>query len=368
MVHTLQNLKGFERLFNVRILERNLVSKAIQLGYLQKNLNQNALKTSANYKNVYNGIIRTHFSNQQKLNMLRAIEHETNAERIKLALNSVDKNLLNRNAAYNNAYNRVLNKHGMNRVRTRVQQGGTCWFHSIVNGLLMSPRPRRLLKQMTAHVPAGSPMNACPTKSASREWFLRYIKHRLEGPGNVNNVFKNVNVIRSAGLRGLGRPGSARYSLMSVFNSVAGGDASGGTIGDFKWFYKKMFPESVFIIKKFKGSAGRFTGRSNPEVPHFMTKNGLAYELTHAFIYFWIKPASGHAITGYKTVTGNFVAYDSGFGKRVPDYDWTKPAQIAGPSLMWEKRAGRRTGNMNIYAVYMISPHPNHRVGSFRIE
>ena len=359
MVHTLQNIKGFERLFDVRFLERNLVSKAIQLGYLQKNLNRNALKTSANYKNVYNKIIRNHFSNQQKLNMLKAIEHETNAERVKLALNSVDKNLLNRNAAYNNAYNRVLNKHGLNRVRIRKQQGGTCWFHSIVNGLLMSPRPRRLLKQMTAHISAGAASNAsvCPTRGVSREWFLRYIKHRLEGPGNVNNVFKNVNVIRSAGLRGLGSPKTARYSLASVYNSVAGRQASGGTVGDLKWFYRKMFPETTFIIKKFRNIAGQYIGRSNPEVPHFLTKNGMTYELTHAFISFWIRPVAGHAITGYKTASGKFEAFDSALNKKVPDYDWTKPARIAGPSLMWEK-VGCKTGGMTVHAVYMLSPHP----------
>jgi len=355
MVHTLQDLAGFGRLFNLGILERNLVVKAIQLGYLQKNLNRNALKTSANYKNAYNRIIRAHFSNQQKLNMLRAIEAETNAERVKLALNSVDKNLLNRNSAYNNAYNRVLNKHGLNRVRTRKQNSGTCWFHAIVNGLLMSPRPRQLLKRMTARIPAGSPVGACPTKSASREWFLRYVKHRLEGPGTVSSIFRNVNVIRSTGLRGLGSPKSARYSYLSVINSMTGGEVQGGgTVGDFKWFHKKMFPGNVFIIKKFANPGGFFFGRANPEVPHFITQNGLNYELTHAFINFRVKPNSAHAITGYKTATGNFVAYDSAFGKKVPDYDWTKPARIAGPSLMWAER-GRKTGGMIIHGAYMLS-------------
>ena len=346
-------MDGFERLFNLGILERNLVSKAIQFGYFKKSLNQNALRNNANYKAKYNSIIRNHFSNQQKLNMLRAIEHETNAERVRLALESVDRNLLNRNKTYNNAYNRVLNKHGLNRVRTRVQQGGTCWFHAIINGLLMSPRPRRLLKEMVANVPGTVNSNVCPSKKASREWFLRYIKHRLEGPGTVNNVFRNVNVIRSVGLRGLGSPKSARYSLLSITNSLRGGNASGGSEGDMAWFYKKMFPRSLFVFKRF-GGFGRHFDRSNPSVPHFINKNGLNYELTHALISFWVKPIGGHAITGYKTAHGDFVAYDSGFGKRVPDYDWTKPARIAAPSLMWEK-ARRKTGGTHVHAVYMLS-------------
>jgi hypothetical protein len=346
----LENLRGFERLFNSGVLETDLVAKAIQLGWLKKSLNRN---NSANRKAIYNKIINKHFSNRQKLEMLRAVENETNVERVKLALNSVDRNLLNRNEAYNNAYNRVLNKHGVNRVRTRRQQGGTCWFHAIINGLLMSPRPRRLLKRMTANVPSSAVnSNACPSRRTSREWFLRYIKHRLEGPGTVNSVFRNANVIRSAGLRGLGSPRSARYSLMSVANSLRGGNASGGSVGDMAWFYKKMFPGPMFAFQKFGGFGSHF-GRSNPSVPHFITKNGLKYELTHALISFWVKPLSGHAITGYKTARGDFVAYDSGFDKKVPDYDWTKPARVAAPSIMWEK-VGYKTGGTTVHAVYML--------------
>lgn len=344
------SLRGFEYLFNSGILERNLVSKAIQLGYLQKFMNQ--MNTNANTKAAYNKIIRNHFSNKQKLNMLRAVEHETNANRVLLALKSVDRNLLNRNEAYNNAYNRVLNKHGMNRVRTRVQQGGTCWFHAIINGLLMSPRPRRLLRRMVAAVGNNGNANACPSKRARGELYLKYIKHRLEGPGTVNNVFRNANVIKSTGLRGLGSPRSSRYSLASLTNALRGGEASGGSVSDMEWFYKATFPGNIFLIKKFGGFTGHF-GRANPPVPHFMSKNGMNYELTHALISFWVKPISGHIITGYKTAGGDFVAYDSAFDKKVPDYDWTKPARVAGPSLMWE-REGYKTGGMTIHAIYMI--------------
>jgi hypothetical protein len=206
---------------------------------------------------------------------------------------------------------------------------------------------------MVANVPGTVNSNVCPSKKASREWFLRYIKHRLEGPGTVNNVFRNVNVIRSVGLRGLGSPKSARYSLLSITNSLRGGNASGGSEGDMAWFYKKMFPRSLFVFKRF-GGFGRHFDRSNPSVPHFINKNGLNYELTHALISFWVKPIGGHAITGYKTARGDFVAYDSGFNKRVPDYDWTKPVRIAGPSIMWENK-GYKTGGMSVHAVYMLS-------------
>ena len=66
------------------------------------------------------------------------------------------------------------------------------------------------------------------------------------------------------------------------------------------------------------------------------------------FIKRWIRNT-----TGYKTARGDFVAYDSGFGKKVPDYDWTKPVRVAGPSIMWGK-ARRKTGGMTVHAVYML--------------
>lgn len=347
---TLTELRGFERLFNSGLLEGNkLMYKAIQYAYFKQKVNRNFLRINANYKAVHNKIMRNHFTNQQKINMLRAVENANlSPSNLKLVLRHVDSNLLNRSVAYNNAYNRVLTKHGVNRVKTRLQQGGTCWFHAIINALLMSPRPRRLLKAMTATVPSVNfGDEVCPSKHASREWFLKYIKHRLEGAGTVHNVFKNVNVIRSVGLRGP----SARYSIATVTNRLTGGKAWGGSVWDLEWFYKKMFPKGLFIIKKF-GSPMRHLGRSNPEVPHSIVKNGVEYELTHSYISFWVKPIHGHAIAGYKTSRGDFVAYDSAFNKKVPNYNWTKAARVSGPALMWEEH-GEPTGGMAVHAIYM---------------
>jgi hypothetical protein len=351
---TLAELRGFERLFRSGVLEGNkLAYKALQYAYLKEQLNRNFLRIQPSYKATYNRIMRQHFTNQQKINMLRAVENSNlSANNVKRLLKHVDSNLLNRNAAYNNAYNRVLNKYGVNRFRTRVQQGGTCWFHAIVNGLLMSARPRRYLKQMTANVPSVNfETEVCPSKNASREWFLKYIKHRLQGPGTVHNVFRNANVIKSVGLRGFGRPGTARYSLFVFANKLTGSKGHGGTVGDLYWFYDKMFPRGDFIIKKFGGFTSAF-GKTNPEVPHSFVKNGEEYELTHSWINFWVRPVGGHAIAGYKTSRGDFVAYDSAFDKKVPDYDWTRAARVSGPSVMWGE-IGESTGGTTVYAIYM---------------
>lgn len=358
-MHSLRALEGFERLFD--LLDERPVIKAIQLGYFFNGINSNALKTNQNYKNTYNRILAKHYTNAEKMKMLQAILNKNNGNRngTILALKSVDQNMLARNANYANMYNKIANKIGKSiHVRTRQQQGGTCWFHAIINGLLMSPRPRRLLRTMVAGV---TPMNlsgdVCPPRKAKREWFLKYVKHRLESSGPVHNVFKNENVIRSTGLRGLGRPSTARYSLSSIVNRVAPG-ALGGDLGDLVWFYNQMFPGQftsrdgkstpLFVMKRF----GSLLGHANPAVPHELVRNGVRYELTHGWMAYRTGLVSGHAITGYKTVGGDFRAYDSAFGTTIEGYDWTKAATESNAPKVW-RNYGLRTGGVVVRAIYM---------------
>lgn len=355
----MNRLQGFERLFDLPWLPP--VTKAIQLGYFFEGTNQNALKTNQAYRNAYNRIVAKHYTNAEKMRMLQAILNNANKNKnaTRLALKSVDKNMLARNANYANLYNKVANKLGQNApVRMRKQQGGTCWFHAIINGLLMSPRPRRLLRTMVAGV---SPMNlsgeVCPPRRAKREWFLKYIKHRLETTGPVHNAFRNESVIRSTGLRGLGRPTTARYSISSIANRVAPG-VFGGSLGDLVWFYNHMFPGQftnrdgkstpLFVMKKF----GSLLGHANPAVPHELMRNGVRYELTHGWMNYLTGLVSGHAITGYKTPGGEYRAYDSAFGTTIPGYDWTKAAAVSNAPKVWEAHK-LRTGGVVVYAIYM---------------
>lgn len=354
----MNRLHGFERLFDLPWLPP--VTKAVQLGYFFEGTNQNSLKTNQAYKNAYNRILAKHYTNAEKMRMLQAILNNAGENRNKtmLALKSVDKNMLARNANYANLYNKVANKIGKNvPVRMRSQQGGTCWFHAIINGLLLSPRPRRILRTMVANVaPLNLAGDVCPPRKAKREWFLRYIKHRLESNGPVHNAIRNENVIRSTGLRGLGRPRSARYSFTSVLGTMTRG-VVGGTDGDLVWFYKQMFPGQfttrdgtstpLFVMKRF----GTYFGRANPAVPHELTRNGVRYELTHSWINYRTALVAGHAIAGYKTAGGDYRAYNSAWGA-LSGYNWTKAAAVSNAPKVWEQYK-YRTGGVVIQAIYM---------------
>ena len=357
-MHNKNALEGFERLFE--FLKNNAFTKAIQFGHLFNGVNWKALNTNANYYKVYKRIITNHYTNADKLKMLRAIVNNTsgNQNAIIQALKSVDMNQVERDPNYANLYNKAANKAGINLpVRIRHQQGPTCWFHAIVNGLLLSARPRRLLRRMVTNVPAANfSANACPSHKAGREWFLKYIKHRLEGRGRVHNAFKNASVIRATGMRGLGKPGKAHYSLASVAGTLAGG-YTGGNVSDLIWFYNQMFPGQftarngpstpLFVMRKF----GKLTGQSNPAVPHTLVRNGIEYELTHSWIIFKVNFIISHVITGFKTAGGVYKAYDSNFEFTVPGYDWTKAAPITLAPNWYRNRYKPR--GLLIYAIYM---------------
>jgi hypothetical protein len=245
--------------------------------------------------------------------------------------NAKRSNLYKTNSNYR-ALHGVVNAKLMNVIKTenrpsiryRMQQGGTCWFHSIVNALLMSQRPRAILKRMSENVPDDNRrrnFNLCPMRSAPSLLFWRYIKHRLEGFGGVSSAFKNTNVIKSSGVRGFDH--RVRIFLREgLRRAMARDNFEGGTKHDLFNFYRKMFPRGLFIIKEYKGEA---------PIPHTLAGG---YTLTHADITAWIRPLAlkantiiyGHTIAGYITPTGKYKMYDSASDK-VINYDWTRPTQ-----------------------------------------
>lgn len=362
----LEGLKRFQTMFNTQNLPPPF--KAIQLGHMFRTINYELLTKNANYKAVYNDILSKHWTLQNKfqylINIEKALDNNRNLNYINAGLNYADWRLIKSNANYRALFNRVSNKafrKGLavgfvtenKYVRTRPQQGPTCWFHAIINGLLMSPRPRRIMEALVQDVqPLPAIPAACPTKRTSREWFLKYIKHRLQGGATVNNVFKNAEVIRASGLRALGRTGSV-FSLRGLKPTFLGGN-----FNDLIWLYNSLFPGQfsykndsttpLFYAKKF----GKFFGRSNPKVPHELVHNGANYELSHSLIMFWIKPVMGHGITGFRTRYGNFMAFDSASDQLVRNYDWTEPAEISAISKYYERK-GYSTGGNLIWAIYM---------------
>ena len=208
-------------------------------------------------------------------------------------------------------------------IRYRKQQGDTCWFHSIVNGLLLSAHPRAILKQMSEHVPEDNRtrnFNLCPLRTASNLLFWRYIKHRLDGYGGVSAAFKNTNVIKSANFRGFDY--RLRIFLKKGLRAaMARNKYDAGTKYDMFNFYRKMFPRGLFIMKEC----------DEGPIPHSLPGG---YILTHADVSVWTAPANpntnaiiyGHAIAGYITPGGKYKMYDSASDK-VIDYDWTRPTK-----------------------------------------
>lgn len=228
-------------------------------------------------------------------------------------LNSKRLKAYTKNANYRALHNRVEAKLlpiiNVEPIRHRRQEGGTCWFHSIVNGLLLSHRPRSILKIMSERVPTepGYNFRLCPMRNAPNILFWKYIKHRLEGYGGVNSAYKNINVIKSVirrSVRQIAKTQGVVTASQMYFHRTEGGIKQ-----DVYNFYKKMFPKNLFILRDYK----------NGPIPH--TAPG-GYTLTHADIS--IYPEEGaHAMAGYLTRNGNYKIYDSA-ADDVINYDWTK--------------------------------------------
>ena len=187
----------------------------------------------------------------------------------------------------------------MNReVKRQKQKGGTCWFHGIINGLLMSPIARKVLVDRLRFVSHGERLtniqgrsifgNSCPAKTARSAIFWDYIRERLRG-GRVPMNVQNRNIIISSGLRN---------------NSV-----KGGRFSDMYRLYDKLFPGDSKIS---------FIG---PKTPTFVFKHGktfdrvvihrgATYVLSHAYITL-LGPSSGHIVSGFIDKKGIPIIYNS---------------------------------------------------------
>ena len=206
-------------------------------------------------------------------------------------------------------------------VATRNQQGGTCWFHAIINGLVMSHRCRKYLRTMIKDRGLSPSKNsfgssgACPR---TIEGFWKYIAYRLKGPGSISPRIRNVNAIKAAGLR---RNVANPFGFIPRFGNTLSNykrralasrsSVTGGTISDLYNLYKKLFggnkKNPVFIVRK---------GNDFPT-------NLDNYTLSHAYIQlngkggFW-----GHAIAGFINRFGYYKVFDSNNSRRTIDWHW----------------------------------------------
>jgi hypothetical protein len=169
------------------------------------------------------------------------------------------------------------------------QTGGTCWFHAALNGLLMSPLARRIVRE---RIPNSSP-----------SVFWNYVRTRLSR-GNVRSV-TNRSVIQSVGLRSVNQC------------------ERGGTIFDLYRLYEILFPGDYKIAFRGNGTPTFvITHRANL-VP---TKrfNGHTYKLSHAYIMMR-NPVSrvNHGVAGFIDREGRPKIYDSATDRVYSDEDWT---------------------------------------------
>jgi hypothetical protein len=219
---------------------------------------------------------------------------------------------------------------GLN-VATRNQQGGTCWFHAIINGLIMSAVSRKyLLRSIRERGISALNSGACPR---TIDGFWRYIAYRLKGPRSISPRIRNVNAIKAAGLRRnkfanpIGFIPRIRNTISTYKRRAYASRTSvtGGTVSDLYNLYKKLF-----------GSDFAYgNGNANKKNPAFMlvkgdsfplfkkNKDEYIYKLSHAYIS--LKGAGGlwgHVIAGFINSRGNFKLYDSNYAKEAIDWDW----------------------------------------------
>lgn len=387
----MDKLLRFEKLLNHLDAMNDRKHLRIQLGHMINQVDANRLTSNEAYKKMYNRIRLKYANVNIKFNALTRVEkliNNGNAENAHLKLYPhTNWRLVRNNPNYHALYNRIANKlvargytsvHRAHYMPTNVklgfQQGGTCWFHGIINGLLLSPDTRRILQKMVSQMNLGPTTNintnSCPGRTTSATWFWKYIRHRLSSGGITSPIFRNKNVIRSVGLRRkTAKPSGIfprfgntvstwRGRLMSSRSGV-----TGGTKEDFVHMYQKLFPGNfttnanskttpLFVIHQF----GTFASKVNPYVPHTMSRGGVRYNLSHAWIMFNIKPLMGHVVAGYKTKYGTFRAYDSGTHTVYPSYDWTVRDRVSPLLKLYENLPfPLRPGGIKIWAVYIRS-------------
>jgi hypothetical protein len=188
----------------------------------------------------------------------------------------------------------------------RIQKGGTCWFHAILNGWLLSGTGRNVLKARTRFTEPNSELdNICPVRSKTPTYFWNYIKFELSAPKDhiwanvrLQDKYHETNLIRSLKLRN--------------------GNVSGGT-------YKDIEPFMSFI------APGNWSKRPGLDICIITYGRGikelkapLGYQPSHAYIALTSSnPATmgyGHAITGYIR-NGEYKIADSNSTRPFP-CDW----------------------------------------------
>ena len=218
-----------------------------------------------------------------------------------------------------------------NNVATRPQEGGTCWFHAIINGLLMSWRTRKMLKEKIKELGINNsnilPAGICPSKKYNKFW--QYIAHRLSGPGKVNRKYKNYNVIKNIKARRrtinpigmIPRFGNTKTEYMKRFLKSRSG-VTGGTFTDLLNIYEKMFGND-FSYKNYGKKKSSLLVKNGPNLTPSVIHDGEEYAISHSYIAISaMNGLIGHAVCGYVSRVGTYRIFDSAIDTSF-EFDWT---------------------------------------------
>ena len=168
------------------------------------------------------------------------------------------------------------------------QEGSTCWFHSIMNGFLLSTIGRRFLKKII-NGPSAS-LNSCPTKSASKVQLLSHLARYLrEGVSDSDN----------------------NISMFFPFKK-----GIGGTKKDYISLCLKLFPDYIDNKILFNDDSGNYT----QDLPFDLQRYKDGAIISHSYI----SSIGEHAITGARDEKGFFV-FDSNFTEPIR-INWTTEA------------------------------------------
>lgn len=277
-----------------------------------------------------------------------------------------------------------MNNNALGRMQPRGVSA--CWFHGLLNGFLLAPRSRELLRARLEKYKQtnlanfmrslGAVGNACPMPGRLNSGvFWAYVNSRLKNSSrNVNSTVSAYTLMRNVQLR---KPNASQNRLNT-----------GGWI-DVDTFIAKLWPEyhtpnSPIIMLGYNPLFGegvpaymRLTP-GNPEYRNnFIKRQGAGvYRASHAYISAsWIdektKKKLGHAITGYIKMDGTQMAYDSN-DERSFQCNWRTDWRCVANHIY--KRYGK-TYNISDpslvsvdYSVVFIRTEGNNRVGNSNIE
>lgn len=192
----------------------------------------------------------------------------------------------------------------MNReIKGHKQKGGTCWFHAIINGLLMSPLARKVILDRLRFINHGERFTdikgksifdnpACPSvKHAKISIFWDYIRNRLRGGRVPITDIKNKNIIFSTGLR---------KNNSSI---------KGGSFTDMYTLYGKLFPGD-YKISFVKSNTPTFVFKLGDKFERVVVHHGAVYALSHCYITVQGKTTT-HGVAGFINKNGNPKIYNS---------------------------------------------------------